>query len=611
VTFLPIIERELRVAARKRSTFWLRIVAALVAILLGAGCLVLTMAGNPGSSAANLGREWFSSLTWLSLAASLSAGLFFTSDCLSEEKREGTIGFLFLTDLSSFDVVLGKLLATSLRGFYALLAVMPILAVTLLMGGVTGAQFWKTALSLVNALLFSLAAGLFVSAISRDSQKALAATLLLLVMLIGGGPVSDTICAALRQRPFRPVLSLSSPGFLFVTADAWGKSPFWAALLVNQAVAWLLLGLTCRLLPRTWREKSARTATVLDSWTHWWKFGGPKRRAALRRKLIGSNPVVWLACRERWQAFSLWAVSLLMAGGAAAIFASKNQSTRWLVWSYFGGASSLVVYLGMASQASRFFLGAQRSGLLELLLATPLTEHTIVQGQWRALRRMFALPLALYLAAQLTGTFMVQQNTWSRMAATAPATPTSTTTTANTTTVTITNTRIVTRTTVTGTVQVSAPGLKAPHFPLMAGMAMASTLTAAANLAALIWFGMWMGMNSKNPNTATLKTILFVQVIPWLVIAFASGLAIPLLLLPGILNANPTAPSQMMVWYPVISSIVVTVLSLAKDVAFVIWARKKLYSKFRERAAEALAPVRSALPPPLPPTGAPPVIAPT
>ncbi len=527
MTFLPIIERELRVAARKRSTFWLRIVAALVAILLGAGCLVLTMAGNPGSSAASLGREWFSSLTWLSLAASLSAGLFFTSDCLSEEKREGTIGFLFLTDLSSFDLVLGKLLATSLRGFYALLAVMPILAVTLLMGGVTGAQFWKTALSLVNALLFSLAAGLFVSAISRDSQKALAATLLLLVMLIGGGPVSDTICAALRQRPFRPVLSLSSPGFLFVTADAWGKSPFWAALLVNQAVAWLLLGLTCRLLPRTWREKSARTATVLDSWTHWWKFGGPKRR------------------------------------------------------------------------------------LLELLLATPLTEHTIVQGQWRALRRMFALPLALYLAAQLTGTFMVQQNTWSRMAATAPATPTSTTTTANTTTVTITNTRIVTRTTVTGTVQVSAPGLKAPHFPLMAGMAMASTLTAAANLAALIWFGMWMGMNSKNPNTATLKTILFVQVIPWLVIAFASGLAIPLLLLPGILNANPTAPSQMMVWYPVISSIVVTVLSLAKDVAFVIWARKKLYSKFRERAAEALAPVRSALPPPLPPTGAPPVIAPT
>ena len=42
------------------------------------------------------------------------------------------------------------------------------------MGGVTGAQFWETTLALVNALFCSLAAGMFVSAISRDPQKAMA-----------------------------------------------------------------------------------------------------------------------------------------------------------------------------------------------------------------------------------------------------------------------------------------------------------------------------------------------------------------------------------------------------------------------------------------------------
>src|SRR5262249_40001083 len=160
---------------------------------------------------------------WLSLAAGLSAGLFFTSDCLSEEKREGTIGLLFLTDLRGFDVVLGKLLATSLRGFYALLAVFPILAVTLLMGGVTGAQFWKTALALVNALFLSLAVGLYVSALNRDSQKALAGTLLLLSLLAGGGPAIDAAFAAIEERAFSAALSLSSPVFLFVTANAWGQ----------------------------------------------------------------------------------------------------------------------------------------------------------------------------------------------------------------------------------------------------------------------------------------------------------------------------------------------------------------------------------------------------
>ena len=51
---------------------------------------------------ASLGSGLFGVLTWLSVATALCAGLFFTSDCLSEEKREGTLGFLFLTDLRDF-----------------------------------------------------------------------------------------------------------------------------------------------------------------------------------------------------------------------------------------------------------------------------------------------------------------------------------------------------------------------------------------------------------------------------------------------------------------------------------------------------------------------------
>ena len=115
MTFLPIMDRELRVAARKRSTFWLRVVAALVSLVIGGGMLLLSLAGV--FPTATLGGVLFSTLTWLALGAALSAGLFFTSDSLSEEKREGTLGFLFLTDLRGYDVAGGKLLATSLRGF--------------------------------------------------------------------------------------------------------------------------------------------------------------------------------------------------------------------------------------------------------------------------------------------------------------------------------------------------------------------------------------------------------------------------------------------------------------------------------------------------------------
>src|SRR5258706_10119772 len=175
------------------------------------------------------------------------------------------------TDLRGYDVAGVKLLATSMRVFYALLAVLPILAVTLLMGGVAGAQFCKTSLALLNALFCSLAAGLFVSAISRDSQKALGATLFLLLLFTFGGPLGDAILAGITKRGFNPFLSLSSPGYVFLMAGQWGRTSYWIGLLVAQAIAWLLFGLACALLPRTWQEKAATKPAVNTGSAYTWK----------------------------------------------------------------------------------------------------------------------------------------------------------------------------------------------------------------------------------------------------------------------------------------------------------------------------------------------------
>lgn len=616
--FLPIAGRELRVASRKRSTFWVRIAAALVAVLIGSGFLVLAVVWSFGFGASTLGKGLFALLTWLNLAVALSAGLFFTSDCLSEEKREGTLGFLFLTDLRGYDVVLGKLLATSLRGFYALLAVVPILAVTLLMGGVTAAQFWKTSLALVNALFLSLAAGLFVSAISRDSQKAMAVTLLLLVLLAAGGPAGDALAALIRENGFAPVLSLSSPVYLFVTAGGWGRTPFWPGLLVNQVVAWILLGLACVALPRTWQEK-AKTPMAMGTGAYWWRYGGARRRVSLRRKLADVNPVLWLACRERWQAVSLWFATVVLVGGFVAIFATDEQRMLWFAWSYLAGVLVLVLYLGIASQAARFFVEARRNGLIELVLATPLPASQIVRGQWRALLRMFGLPLALCLAVQLLGAVLVQQRTWNQFAGAAappgpvaaPPVPATNNPASNGTIVMVTNSVQVTTTTTVGTTTVSIPGFTAPNALIALATSVAGTLTVAANLVALSWFGMWMGLNSKSTNLATLKTILFVQIIPWFALTFLSMLAVPLLLLPSLMQGGAAGPTQMIVWFPLLASGVMAALSLAKDMGFVLWARRKLYLQFRERAPQVAAPIRPALPPPSPPSDKPPMMAPT
>ena len=180
--FLPVVERELRMAARRRSTYGLRLLVALAAFSLTFWICTLPARGQPP---AELGKSLFAVLTIMAFGYCLLIGPFITADCLSSEKREGTLGLLFLTDLRSFDVVLGKWAATSLAGFYGLLAVLPSLAVPLLVGGVTPGEYARTALAIINAIFYSLTAGMFVSALSRDQTKAILGSLILVLACSG------------------------------------------------------------------------------------------------------------------------------------------------------------------------------------------------------------------------------------------------------------------------------------------------------------------------------------------------------------------------------------------------------------------------------------------
>src|SRR5579872_4836834 len=145
MTLLPIVGRELRVAARRRGTYWTRLVIAMLATVVG----VVTFFVSEVLTTAKFGQLLFWGLSGVAMLFCLVAGRQMTADCLSEEKREGTFGLLFLTDLKGYDIVLGKLVARSFNGFYALMATIPILAIRLLVGGVTWGEFWRMVVVLV------------------------------------------------------------------------------------------------------------------------------------------------------------------------------------------------------------------------------------------------------------------------------------------------------------------------------------------------------------------------------------------------------------------------------------------------------------------------------
>src|SRR5262245_36670418 len=415
MSFLPIVDRELRVRARLKSTYRIRWAAALLAMLIVSSMM---FAAEVSSARRQIGSVMFVTLAWLAFVFCFLEGIRNTADCLSEEKREGTIGLLFLTDLKGYDVVLGKLIATSLNSFYGLLAIFPALAIPILFGGVTGAELWRMVLLLANTLFFSVTAGVLVSSISRHQRKAWLGTLAIIGGFIVVPFAVGGLCGWIKPNAPAEFILHFSPGYAFVAAldsiNSGRPGGFWNSWLTLHFFAWVFLLLAAFLLPRLWQEGSATRESGL-----WRKplFGFTSatglKRAVFRRESLAINPVFWLAGRDDRQRAYIWllAGAFVVTGLIWGQFSYLKQGSALAYVPLFHLALRIWVIL----QACHFFVEARRTGAMELLLSTPLTGDEIVRGQLLALKRFFGWPSITVVAAEmvlLMGQILTRNQDW-------------------------------------------------------------------------------------------------------------------------------------------------------------------------------------------------------
>ncbi|HEX4645216.1 MAG TPA: ABC transporter permease subunit [Verrucomicrobiae bacterium] len=402
---MPIVERELRVAARKRGTYWFRFFAALAVLIIWV-VLVLGSGGNVKS--AQLGRALFDAINIVALVFCAGAGIFLTADCVSEEKRDGTLGLLFLTDLRGYDVVLGKLAANSLHSFYALLAIFPVMALSLLMGGTTVGEFWRMILVMIATLFWSLSAGLLVSTLSRGTRQAMGGMLLLVLLFNCVLPtVYESLVLEWPKSPIRPLL-WASPFFTF-TQSQYVRAEFWDSLCTIAGLGLVFLALASAGLPWMWRERNrvSRADKKQSERLHKFRFGDDWTRKAVRARSLLPNPFFWLAIRDRSPKLVGWLLFGSLAGlwcclifgtliAPAPIFQEAFSAAMFLAF----GLHLIFKYM-VATEATRRFSEDHHSGALELILITPLSESQIMAGQRRALWRHFRAPLLILLLVNL------------------------------------------------------------------------------------------------------------------------------------------------------------------------------------------------------------------
>jgi ABC-type transport system involved in multi-copper enzyme maturation permease subunit len=526
--FLPIVGRELRVAARRRSTYALRLFAALTASTITLWLCSLPAQGQPP---AVLGKSLFAALTTMAFAYCLLIGPFLTADCVSSEKRDGTLGLLFLTDLRSYDVVLGKWVATSLAGFYGLLAVLPSLGVPLLLGGVTPGEYGRTALAVVNAILFSLTTGMLVSAVSRDQTKAILGSLILVLALSGLLPGVMALASKgfwARGAGGYPPLALASPIYSGQLAldGIFRANPklFWLSTGIIHSMSWLLMIATMLIVPHIWRQEPADEPAKARRW--WLRLGWTRGWKRKWRKRLESNPVYAVAARHRWPHWVFWMlVGIVAINIYWFIFGHRQNPAATPFHLRFSQALVFMNRVWIAAMACRFFAEARRTGALELILTTPVHVGTILAGRRRALLRLFFWPVVAIAVLH----YCLVWGMWNQYANQPDS-------------------EYIFRT-----------------YAKMATKSLAGFLT---DIFALTAVGAWFSLSSKRAWLVVLNTFILVTLIPWVLLHLAEY----------------TAFVQRT--FPKYSEFALPAALVTKNLLFLGWATYKVRRHFRAAAAE-------------------------
>jgi ABC-type Na+ efflux pump permease subunit len=536
MTFLPIVERELRVAARRRATYGMRFRIAGAATLAFAACIV----ASEFSPSVPVGKTLYLGLSWLCMVYCLSAGRMMTADCLSREKREGTLGLLFLTDLKGYDVVLGKLAATSLDGFYALLAVFPLLAVPLLAGGMTNGELWRMTLVLVNTFLFSLAVGLFVSAACRDERKAMAANFGLILLLAAALPAFEgmRVMSAWPSRPVTPAFFYSCPVYSFLqSADvAYKTEPvhFWFSIVVTFDLTVVLVMLACRIAPVAWQDKPVSARSIKQKAKRrgrWWREGRWEKANAFREKLLNVNAYFWLAARPYLKVSYVWTCMLCMGIwwiATTLLVGHKDDAVNFGLAFLVNG----MLKLWAITEAGHQLAADKKSGAFELLLCTPLTVTDIVHGQWLALRRQFLVPMVVAVIFELV-------------------------------------------------LMVSTRHIQAQDDVIARAIWLAGIVMFLADMVTVGWVAMSGALTEKSHDRATLKTAALVLAMPWVLFAIVEAIGHLWHVMTYFSPWDPDWRFQLGWWFG---------LGLFVDLVLLLRARRRVRQNFRQLALDPPAP---------------------
>lgn len=165
----------MRVLSRKKFLHLTRLAYLIIPAFAALVTVMEPSSASNGGGILSLATIAMSMFAWM-------AGGMAVADSVSSEKRDGTLGLLMMTPLSSYEILIAKSLSSSLNFFLAVLGMIPFFGLLILMGGIQPMDLFLSVVSIFSCYFLSNSLGLLVSVNTYAPREAWLYTMITLLV---------------------------------------------------------------------------------------------------------------------------------------------------------------------------------------------------------------------------------------------------------------------------------------------------------------------------------------------------------------------------------------------------------------------------------------------
>ena len=412
----PIFDRDFLTVPRRERHHVGRLAALAILWVIGLTAWQATVGFNRNATlgeTARFGLLFFQIVTFVMLTLLLFFSALSAAGTVSQEKDRRTFILLLLTDMRDYEIVLGKMLGSLLPMIILLMVTLPVLALSLLLGGVSGGQVVQAFVVLLATAIASGSVGGLIALWRDRTFQALALSVLSIVLYLCVVQAAVLLGPNVQGwlDPFQAMQHVLVPmpnTTGLPPAYGFGIVMFGYAVVLNGVGIWKL---------RRWNpsgepimQRELPSADTIEREDRAEAHAAP----GMARK-VWRNPILWREIRTyaygRRPLLVKFAYGLVLALICWFALGELNQPGRRASFvSAYGIVPVAILSLLLVSAQSVTSVTSERDGgSLDLLLVTDLSPREFIFGKiggvlWNT--KEFLLPpllLAIYYA--LRGAF--------------------------------------------------------------------------------------------------------------------------------------------------------------------------------------------------------------